>query len=136
MKKMFLGMVWLGAMSSATVLAAGSDELWEVSSTMPMPGMDMPVNTTKVCIKKGKAKDPNNAVPKNRNKDCKMIDVKISGNKSSWNMKCTGENPMTGSGEITFGNGTYNGNMKIHSEAGGDMTMVYEGKRVGTCQAK
>jgi Protein of unknown function (DUF3617) len=135
MKNIFLGMVWLGAMSSATVLAAGSDELWEVSATMEMPGMVMPAHTTKVCIKKGKEKDPNNAVPKNRNKDCKMIDVNISGNKSSWKMKCNGENPMTGSGEITFGNGTYSGRMKMHSE-GGDVTMAYEGKSIGTCQAK
>ena len=136
MKNMLLGVVWLGAMSSATALAAGSDELWEVSSQMPMAGMDMPVHTTKVCIKKGKAKDPNDAVPKNSNQDCKMIDVNISGDKSSWKMKCAGGDPMTGSGEITFGNGTYSGSMKMHSEAGGDVTMVYQGKRIGTCRAK
>ena len=135
MKKVLWGMVWLGAMSSATVLAAGSDELWEVSATMEMPGVVMPAHTSKVCMKKGKVQDPNNAVPKNRNQDCKMIDVKMSGNKSSWKMKCGGENPMTGDGEITFGHGTYSGKMNMHSE-GGDMTMAYTGKRIGTCQAK
>lgn len=136
MRIILFGMACIGALSSATALAAGSDELWEISSQMPMAGMEMPVHTAKVCIKKGKAKDPKYAVPKNKNQDCKMINVKISGNKSSWKMECAGKNSMTGSGEITFGKGTYSGKMKMHSEAGGDIAMVYEGKRVGTCQAK
>jgi hypothetical protein len=134
MKNIFLGMVWLGAMSSATVLAAGSDELWEVTNKMEMAGVPfaMPAQTTKVCMQKGHEKDPNNAVSKDKNQDCKMSDAKVSGNKSSWQMKCDGKHPMTGNGEITYGDGTYSGKMKTHSKDG-DMTMVYEGKRIGSC---
>jgi hypothetical protein len=136
-KHLLFGMTTMSLMISASVLAAGNDELWEVSTKMDMPGMpfSMPAQSTRVCIKKGSEKDPNNAVPKNREQDCKMSKVRFSGNKSSWNMKCNGENPMTGSGEMTFGNGTYSGRMKMHS-GDGDMTMAYEGKRIGTCQAK
>ena len=134
MKNIFLGMVWLGAMSSATVLAAGSDELWEVTGKMEMAGMPfaMPAQTSKICMQKGHESDPNNAVPKDKNQDCKMSDVKVSGKKSSWQMKCEGEHPMTGSGEMTRGDGTYSSKMKMHSKDG-DMTMVNEGKRVGSC---
>jgi hypothetical protein len=134
MKHLLLGLAWLVAMSSAAALAAGSDELWEVSTKMDMPGMpfSMPGQTTKVCVQKGHEKDPNNAVPKDKDQDCKMSDAKVSGNKSSWKMKCEGKHPMTGSGEMTYGEGTYTGKMKMQSKDG-DMTMVYDGKRVGTC---
>jgi hypothetical protein len=134
MKKIFLGLMWLGTMSSATALAAGSDELWEITTKMEMDGMPfaMPGQTNKVCMQKGHEKDPNNAVPKDQDQDCKISDAKVSGNKSSWKMKCDGKNPMTGSGEMTYGDGTYSGKMKMYSEDG-DMTMAYQGKRIGTC---
>ncbi|MEO8332425.1 MAG: DUF3617 family protein [Gallionella sp.] len=134
MKNIFLGMMWLGAASSATALAAGSDELWEVSSKMEMAGMPfaMPGQTSKVCIQKGHEKDPNNAVPKEKNSDCVMSDVKTSAKKSTWKMKCEGKEPMTGTGEMTYGDGTSSGKMKMHSKDG-DMTMAYEGKRIGSC---
>lgn len=134
MKNVFLGMMWLAVMGSATVLAAGNDELWEVSTKMDMVGMpfSMPGQTSKVCMQKGHEKDPNNAVPKDKNQNCKMSDVKVSGNKSSWKIACTGKDPMTGSGEMTYGEGKYSGKMQMHSKDG-DMNMAYEGKRIGSC---
>lgn len=119
---------------SGAAQAAGNDELWAVTSKMEMAGMPfaMPGHTSNVCIEKGKQNDPNRAVPTDKNQDCKMSDVKISGNKSSWKMVCTGKDPMTGSGEITSGNGSYSGKILMHSKDG-DMTMNYEGKRIGTC---
>lgn len=137
MKKLLSGLVILGLMSSAPAMAAGSDELWAVSSKMDMPGMPMgmPGQTSNVCLKKGNEKDPNNAIPKNNDQDCKMSDVKIVGNKTTWKMKCDGRKPMEGEGEMTRGNGSYSGKTVFHMKRR-DMTMVYEGKRIGTCQAK
>ena len=137
MKKFLSGVVLLGLINSASAWAAGSDGLWEVTTKMEMPGMPfaMPGQTARVCMKKGHENDPNNAVPKNKDQDCKMTDTKISGNKSSWKMTCGGKHPMTGSGEITRSDGAYSGKMLMHSKDG-DMTMTYEGKRIGTCQAK
>ena len=137
MNKILSGMSILALLSSASVMAAGSDELWEVSSKLEMPGMPMamPAQTSNVCLKKGNEKDPNNAIPKNREQDCRMSDVKVAGNKSTWKMKCEGRNPMTGDGEMTRGDGTYSGKTVLHAKHG-NMTMVYKGKRIGTCQAK
>ena len=134
MKELLSGMVLLAVVSSASVWAAGNDELWEISTKMEMEGMPfaMPGQTSKVCMQKGHEKDPNNAVPKDKDQNCTMSEVKTSGNKSSWKMKCDGKDPMTGSGEMTYGNGTYSGKMKMHSKDG-DMTMAYDGKRVGSC---
>lgn len=119
---------------SGAVQAAGNDELWSVSSKMEMAGMPfaMPGHTSNVCIEKGKQNDPNRAVPSDKNQNCKMSDVKMSGNKSSWKIACTGKDAMTGSGEMTSGNGSYSGKTQMHSKDG-DMTMSYEGKRIGTC---
>ncbi|MBI3222785.1 MAG: DUF3617 family protein [Nitrosomonadales bacterium] len=132
MRNIFLGMLWLGAMGSA--LAAGSDELWEVSSKMEMKGMPfaMPAQSNNVCIPKGQEKDPNRSVPNDKN--CKMSDVKVSGNKMTWKMQCEGKDAMSGSGEMTYGPGTYSGKMNMHSKEG-DMVMAYDGKRIGSCDA-
>lgn len=119
---------------SGGVQAAGNDELWAVTSRMEMEGMPfaMPGQTSNVCIEKGKQNDPNRAVPADKDRNCTMSDVKISGNKSSWKMKCTSKEPMTGSGEMITGNGSYTGKMQMHT-SDGDMTMSYSGKRIGSC---
>jgi len=56
MKKILSGMVALGLLGSFQAMAAGSDELWAVTSKMDMQGMpmDMPGQTSNVCLKKGK----------------------------------------------------------------------------------
>ena len=133
--KYLLQLIGLFGLSiSLSAGAAGNDELWEVTSKMDMPGMPfaMPGQTTKMCMQKGQAGDPNKSVPKNKDQDCTMSDVRMSGNTSSWKMTCTGKHPMTGTGEITRGDGTYSGKTVMHSKDG-DMTMVYSGKRVGNC---
>lgn len=134
MKRLLLVVLLGCAMGSGVSLAAGNDELWEVTNKMDMPGMPfaMPGQTSKVCMQQGKQGDPNQAVPKDKEQDCKMSDVKMTGNKSSWKIACTGKNAMTGNGEMTFGNGAYSGKMQMHSKDG-DMTMSYEGKRIGSC---
>ncbi|MEW6313382.1 MAG: DUF3617 family protein [Pseudomonadota bacterium] len=123
-------LTWIGSPAFAT----GKDELWEISSKMEMAGMPfvMPAQASKICIPKGKEKDPNQALPGDRN--CKMSDVKVSGNRMSWKMSCEGENPMSGSGEMIYGADTYSGKVKMHSRDG-DMTMTYDGKRIGKCDA-
>lgn len=134
MKNIFSCMLVLALMSAGTVLASGSDELWEVSSKMEMKGMPfaMPAHSSNVCIPKGQEKDPNRSVPNDKN--CKMSDVKVSGNKMTWKMQCEGKDAMSGSGEMTYSPGAYSGKMKMHSKDG-DMAMAYDGKRIGSCDA-
>ncbi len=122
------------ALISATCVAAGKGEMWEITAKMEMEGMPfaMPAQTSKACIPKGQEKDPTRAVPNDKN--CKTSDVKVSGNKMSWKMKCEGKDAMSGSGEMVYGDGTYSGKVKMHSEDG-DMVMAYNGKRVGSCDA-
>jgi hypothetical protein len=115
------------------------DGRWEVTTTMEMPDMPMkmPPMKSEQCITKEMAADPTQSVPKGQGPggpggDCKVSDYKMAGNKVTWAMACTGKTPMTGTGEIVYGNNTYDGAMKMKME-GREMTMKYTAKRLGDC---
>ena len=105
---------------------------WEISSetSMAMEGMSMPAmaNKSTYCLTR---EDP---VPKSeRDKDCRIVKQKVTGNKVSWRMECKkGE----GEGEISYHGTTYKGffNMKM-VEDGQTMTMNMKlaGKYLGPC---
>ena len=112
---------------------------WEITMQMQMPNMPMQMPAQKMvqCITKKDLEDPGNALPGRSNptdktNPCKVSDHKVSGNKVTWNMACTGRQPMTGSGEIVVDGDSYNGTMKMNSEKG-EMTMKYAAKRLGDC---
>lgn len=132
MKELLSGMVLLAVMNSTSALAAGSDELWKMTTKMDMPGMPMPEVTQTVCLPKGAGYKPGK-VP--HQKHCEMTDLKVSGDKTSWKMHCSGRDAMEGSGEVTRSADTMNGSMKLSSKDI-QMTQVISGKRVGACQAK
>ena len=122
----------IGFFSVAAHSAPG--EYWEITNKMEMPGMPfaMPATTTKVCIAKGGEKDPQKT---SGDKDCKMTDVKTSGNKVTWKARCdhNGE-VMTGTGEQTTTANGYEGKMQFAGKSQGqdmNMTMAFSGKRAG-----
>ena len=121
---------------SALAQSPRRDGRWEVKTEMEMPGMPMkmPAMTTTQCITKEQVEDPQRSVPQGRGtpNNCKVFDYKVSGNKVSWSMKCEGPEAMSGTGEITYGDNTYDGVMKMERQ-GQTMTMKYTGKRLGDC---
>jgi hypothetical protein len=115
--------------------AEGTDELWETTMKMEMPGMPMamPTQVSRVCVAKG-ANDEN-FVPKQQG-ECKTVDSKRVGSKYTFKMVCDGKNKMTANGEITFKDGAYDGRMEMAGTMEGQpmaMNQTYSGKRVGTC---
>jgi hypothetical protein len=132
-------LVVLGVLSvPATPWAAGSpmkDGLWEISTSMEMPGMPykIPPTTVTHCYTKEDLKDDQKMVPKQKG-DCKMTDLKYSGSKMTWKMICNGKNPAKGSGEMVFkGPTAYEGTMKMETE-GMAMTTKYKARRIGNCE--
>jgi hypothetical protein len=105
---------------------------WEMISTMEMPGMpmQMPATTIKHCFTKEDVKDPKKTI--NTDKNCKVTELKQSGNKVTWKMKCTGEHSGDFSGETVFKKDAYDSTMKMQSE-GMAMNMKIKAKRVGDC---
>ena len=78
---------------SLFAVAEGTDEQWEITTKMEMKGMPMamPAMTNQTCLPKNRKSDED-LVPKDKNSDCKMSDVKHSGNKMTFKMACTGKN--------------------------------------------
>jgi hypothetical protein len=95
---------------------------------MSMQGMSMPGSTTEVCKAAGTQEAP---IPTEKN--CQTYDAKRTGNTFSFKMRCTGKDAMEGSGEMTFlGSDHYKGAMNVNAQ-GAQMTMNYEGNKIGTC---
>ncbi len=128
--------VVVGLSVAALAQAPRRDGRWEVKMEMEIPGMPMkmPAMTTTQCITKEQAEDPQRSVPQGRGApaNCKVSDYKVTGNKVTWSMKCEGPDAMSGTGELTYGENTYDGVMKMERE-GQAMTMKYTGKRLGDC---
>lgn len=109
-------------------------EKWEIATRSEMPGMAMPAVTMNVCIKKGGEKDPANLMQRDSN--CKVTDIKKSGSKTTWKMKCNNNGEvMTGTGEVKHKADSFQGSSRMTGKANGadvDMTANYEGRKLGT----
>jgi uncharacterized protein DUF3617 len=114
--------------------AQGSDDLWEITSKMEMPGMpmSMPAQVVKVCAAKNARDDE--FIPKQG--DCKVVDSKRTGNNLAYRMTCSTPEPSTVEGETHFAAGAYDGKMRMTmTSSKQSMQMTYSGKRVGNCTA-
>ena len=121
--------------AAATAHSAGVEMRegeWEISSetSMMMGGMSMPptVNKSRSCLTR------ENPVPKSeRDKDCKIVKQKVTGNKVSWRMECR---KAEGDGEISYRGTTYNGFFKMKMMEDGqtiNMNIKLAGKYLGPC---
>ena len=125
----------------STVVFAQSprrDGRWEISMQMEMPGMPaMAPIKSEQCVTKEQANDPQSAVPpQGANSDCKSENTKTTGSKVTWSMRCTTPTPMTGTGEITYLENSFDGLITMSMDRGGQpmaMMMKMTGKRLGDC---
>ena len=111
--------------------ADGSDELWEMTTSVAMDGMSMPPSKSTLCIPKGDSYRPESD---RADKNCKVTDSKVAGDTVSWKVVCTGKDAMTGNGQMTKSASTMKGLIKM-TTADGAMTQTLDGKRVGSCTA-
>ena len=124
------------ALAAASPAAAqGKDDLWEHSSKMEMPGMPMamPAQVNRVCVSKNRKDE--DLIPTRDN--CRVVDSKRTGNRVTYRMECAGSEPSVIVGDLTFGNNTYEGQMRMTLTKTNDtMNMALSGRRVGDCTAK
>jgi hypothetical protein len=134
MKKIVINAVMFTLVLPATILAADTmrEGKWELITTMEMQGMPMKMPPTKIehCYTKEDVKDQKKAITTDKN--CTVTDLKQSGNKVTWKMKCTGKTPGDFSGETVFKGDSYNSIMKMVAE-GQTMNMNVKAKRLGNC---
>ena len=126
-------LVFCGTLAAAgPSLAQGTDDMWEITSRMEMPGMSLsvPAQVVKLCVAKNGKDDE--YIP--RAADCKMVDSKRTGNKYTYKMACEGAEPATMEGEVLWGTGAYEGKMRMtRTKTKESMQMTYSGQRVGSC---
>ena len=115
--------------------AQGSDDQYDITVKMEMPGMAMPPMSQRMCVKKG-ASDQD-FIPRQDN--CRVSDTTRSGSRVTFKMTCTGNNPMTGTGDFTFVANGYNGQIRLKGKMEGQeiaMTQTIDARRVGGCTAR
>ncbi|MGA2515819.1 MAG: DUF3617 family protein [Thermodesulfobacteriota bacterium] len=105
------------------------DGLWEITSTMEMPGMPAKSFTHNSCLTKEKA------VPQTSQSDCTIKDVKNLGNTITWTVVCR-EGATMSKGKVTYAGTTMDGVIEttVKSNGGKTMTMKMKGKRIGPCK--
>jgi hypothetical protein len=106
------------------------DGLWEITSTVDMPGMPAKSFTHTTCLTKEKA------VPQTAQSECTMKDVKTQGNTVTWTVVCK-EGMSTSTGKITYAGTTMDGVIETTVKSNGKtMTMksTMKGKRIGPCK--
>lgn len=136
MQRLSYLMFTLLVLMHASLAQAAAGETWEVTSKSEMTGMPyaMPETTMTVCQPKSGKPDPQQMMEQDGN--CKVSDVKHSGNKTTWKVRCDGDGQkMSGSGEITHSKSSYQGTMHMSGTADGEkvnMNASYRGKRIGT----
>jgi hypothetical protein len=116
------------------------DGRWEIKMEMDMPGMPagMPPMTTTQCITPEEAANPQKMAPPmgrggRGGGNCTVSDYKVDGNKVTYNVKCDGQQPMSGSGEFIYAADSYTGVMTMDMGGRGSMKMKHTGKRLGDC---
>lgn len=113
--------------------------LWETTVTSSMAG-GKPF-TSRACITARQLDDAQGVVPKmpDSGMKCAQLDYQTSGATVTWKMRCTGEMPMEGSGQMTAAPDSYNGKIDMTMTMQGQtmkMSQTMSGKRVGDCPSK
>lgn len=124
----------IAALPALAALAQEPGETWEITTEVQAAGMSMPANTQQVCSPKNAGEDTPQGVPTQEN--CEVYDVQRTGTSMRWKLRCTGDPPTSGTGEMHYPDkDNYNGRMQM--KVGGDeMQMKMRGKRLGTaCDA-
>ena len=116
------------------VHAQGAGDLYEVTVKMEMAGMpmQMPAITQRNCVKKGG--NDADLVPHQEN--CKVTDVKRTGNRMTFALACTGRDAMKGTGDFTFAGDGYSGQIRLMGKMENEdvqMTQAITGRRIGAC---
>ncbi len=108
--------------------------LWEITSTLEMPGMAfaMPASTHTQCI------TSEYLVPQEQqeNDKCKMIENSSNRDTVTWKVKCESEGgTMNSQGMIEYHGDTFKGTVQTTgSQMPSGMTQKMTGKRIGDCK--
>jgi hypothetical protein len=107
-KSLIIFAVSISMLWTASAWAELKEGLWEITTQVEMKGMpqSIPPTTVRQCITK------NNPVPQNKDKniDCKTVNLKTGGDTVSYTVECKGSGQeMQTSGTTTYSDKSMNG---------------------------
>jgi len=125
----FAALVALATLAAGAASAAEPGHLWQVETSMEMPGMKMPGRSQQVCAP-ANAEGPE--AMSGGDSECTMSNVRRAPGKFSYDVSCP---QGSGTGEMIYqGKDSYTSTMTMTTE-GRTMKMVTRGKRMGDCDA-
>lgn len=101
-------------------------EVWNFTMALQMDGTTMPMPPQMICVKPEEAATPAMA------NNCKFSDLKTAGSTTRFSIVCGPPQPMTGTAEVTRTGDRTEGRYAMKS-AGGEMTMAFSGRKLGSC---
>ncbi len=110
---------------------ATSGTRWEVTTSINAMGMSIPGQVTQACSTGAHQDQP--LPPESKQNNCSYSLLSQTGNTAKYAIKCGGDHPMDGTGEMTYASDHYTGKFNMNSGAQGQVAMTFEGKKMGAC---
>jgi hypothetical protein len=131
-------MIVLIALSPMAAQAADVQEgLWDISLTMTTQGQSFGPYNKQQCFTKADTQDPSRLFAESTG-GCEYTNKKYFGNQFNFNVRCTGNIPLSGTGQVEFSSDRFRGSMNLTAQmAGGpsvESVSEISGKRLGDCQ--
>lgn len=106
---------------------------WKITTKTEMPGMPAQSMTHTQCV----TNDDLVPMGDDANKDCRVTDIKTSGNTVSWKITCGGQGgQMDGTGQVTYEGDKMHGVMNMTMKSyGTKVKNTLSGYRIGDCNA-
>lgn len=138
---LLLPILGLASSPAAAALPNMQEGLWEITTKVEISGLPkgLPEHTVQHCVTKKDIEEGkgNMHQPESRNSKCEVKDYKVEGNKASWSIACSGDNPTSGSGTVTYSGTGFAGMTKMKMGRKGqetEMNQTFSGKRIGACK--
>jgi hypothetical protein len=106
---------------------------WELGVTTWMAGADKPVGPLQrtQCFTEADARDPSRVL--GGGPSCEFSNQRESGGVLTFDVKCGGPLPMSGTGSIRQGADAFEGDLELSAGQGFGMRSKITGKRLGPC---
>ena len=132
MRRLVLFLALAGGAASADV-QEGNWQLTVTASVEGMPGGVAPITQTR-CITREDARDPSRLI--GAGAGCQFSNKRDTGSEITFDVVCTGQVPMSGSGAVRYTSQSFDGTLQITADMGNQKLVTRSlvvGRRLGAC---
>ena len=135
MTRIFLAALLLLPAAALADLDAGN---WELSVTSSFAGMPTPVGPVvqQHCFTAADVRNPHRILGSAATSGCAFTNQRDTGSQMSFDLKCSGQVPMQGSGVVHYTRDTMDADISLDGEANGQKFSTrskISGRRLGAC---